>query len=304
MYNMKTSLLILCFSLFSLLGFSQQKYDKLPKIIHSYPQKIIGKTFVLSSEISSDAKNSFYTNLNEAFTEKNNFIQNTDTLKEQYFILKNIHSYPEKKYSNNFILEFENLNNNYTIFFTIDSQNIKSFPFYLSDIDYAEIFSDIDEPIHFTEIIKQEGKNKTELYTIIKSWIATSFVSANEVIQMDDPQNGILICQAAYHYYYPSSKIKYENLKGYIHYTLKIQVKDNRYKVDINNFSHKALNHLWSLGPISNREKYKDGAPYEIMNNAWKNIQLISEIEFKKITSELKNATSGKLPIIDLDDDW
>ena len=52
-----------------------------------------------------------------------------------------------------------------------------------------------EQPIQFDEVIKAEGKSVSEVYTTVKTWVATNFNSAQDVIQMDDPDNGILVCR-------------------------------------------------------------------------------------------------------------
>lgn len=164
-----------------------------------------------------------------------------------------------------------------------------------------------EEAIKFSEVVNEEGKTVQELYPIIKAWIASSFKSANDVIQMDDPNNGIIICKCVFKYIYPGG-IKYANMDGYVTYTLKLQVRDGRYKINIEDFLHRSgavqFTEHWSMGLITTREKYKNKLTYKVFNDAWTDIQYTCENQFKNIVSGLKGATSGSNPVIDSDDNW
>jgi len=62
-------------------------------------------------------------------------------------------------------------------------------------------------PIQCDSVIQAQGKNVAELYPMIKAWAAITYNSANAVIQMDDPQNGILICKGAFKYTAPGGML-------------------------------------------------------------------------------------------------
>lgn len=154
-----------------------------------------------------------------------------------------------------------------------------------------------EEELSFTKVVQADNKSKSELYPIIKTWVASSFKSARDVIQLDDENNGILVCRGSFDYKCPGG-INYMYIAGYVTYTLKIQVKDGRYKVDMSKFSHYSTStkytEEWCMGLITTREKYRDKALYKIYNKAWADVKVKSENEFNTIAEDLEKTTSGK----------
>ena len=113
-----------------------------------------------------------------------------------------------------------------------------------------------DLSIEFSKVIYTDSVGKTKLYVTINDWFATNFKSANDVIQMADKEAGIIIGKGNFSYYYENDKTLFSNYSGftgYIEYTIKVYIKDNRYKVEIFNFSHKSTNvsNSLSLGRIT-----------------------------------------------------
>lgn len=173
---------------------------------------------------------------------------------------------------------------------------------------YPSILKAQDSPLEFSEVINAEGKTVAQIYPIVKSWIAISFKSANSVIQMDDKDNGMIICKGNFSYRAPGGST-YRCIDGAVDFTLKIQIRDGRYKVTLNDFTHKSLDirwsKTWSFDIITNREKYKDSV---LQDNRWK--KTWPDLQFKckefsiKLFKDLNAATSGEKPVIDDENDW
>ena len=166
-----------------------------------------------------------------------------------------------------------------------------------------------EEPIQFDEVIKVEGKGVQELYTTIKLWVATNYNSAQDVIQMDDPESGILVCKGAFDYD-NGGGIMGAVLDGWVFYTLKVQVREGRYKVSVGNFTHKANPvkngvYDWSLGMITTRERAKaKGAVDGRQKKAWKKLKTECEAKAYDLIERLKAATEQGDGLMDTDDDW
>lgn len=166
-----------------------------------------------------------------------------------------------------------------------------------------------EEPIQFDEVVKAEGKSVPELYTTIKMWVATNYNSAQDVIQMDDAQNGILICKGAFEYDNGGGLMGYV-LDGWVDYTLKVQVREGRYKVSVGNFVHKANpvkngTYDWSLGMITTRERAKVNGPVDArQKKAWKKLKTVCKVKAYEIIEGLKAATEQGAGLMDTDDDW
>lgn len=79
-------------------------------------------------------------------------------------------------------------------------------------------------------IINIEGKNSNVIYSSIKAWVAIVFNSANDVIQLDDKENGKLIVKGLSSFSY---KVMGANIGSKCFYTLTIDTKDNRFRYTI-----------------------------------------------------------------------
>lgn len=122
----------------------------------------------------------------------------------------------------------------------------------------------------YTNVVKLDSITKAnELYSIAKSWFAEKYNSAQDVIQLDDKENGKIIGKGKFKY--NSNVFSYSNgTKGYISYTISIAVKDGRYKYEIKNFIHEgnSLNPggAASLGLITADEE----CPCTISTKGWR----------------------------------
>jgi hypothetical protein len=57
----------------------------------------------------------------------------------------------------------------------------------------ASTLPTVDDKINFSAVVPVEGATKDELYARTKLWFANAFTSANDVIQLDDPERGIVL---------------------------------------------------------------------------------------------------------------
>lgn len=81
--------------------------------------------------------------------------------------------------------------------------------------------------IEFSLIIDSLQKSKNDLYLQMKSWVTEKYVSANDVIQLDDKEAGLIIVKGV---------LQYEDWITYRQpHTLKIQLKDNKCRIILTN---------------------------------------------------------------------
>ena len=166
------------------------------------------------------------------------------------------------------------------------------------------------EKLSFSEVIPVDSVNKTQIYAMVRGWVATTYNSAQDVIQMDDKDAGIIICSALFEYSY--GKLRYAAYEGAIDYTLKIQIKDGRFKGELSNFIHKigidhatAMNKNCNLGLITTAEQYTDKGAYKTFhNNVWSDIKSKAEIYSEGIFELLKKVSKENVVQDNKDDDW
>lgn len=89
--------------------------------------------------------------------------------------------------------------------------------------------------IIFSDVVKVDSVSSSELYTRARQWVAVNFVSAKDVIQMDDKQSGTFIVKAMTDV---RTTFMVKSPCGVVTYTLTINVKDGRYKYSFSNLWH------------------------------------------------------------------
>jgi hypothetical protein len=92
-----------------------------------------------------------------------------------------------------------------------------------------------DESGHarFQDVVQVEGVSAADLYSRAKFWAAKAFVSAKNVIQLDDPASGRLVLKG-------SLQESYGGLAEgvWFHFTLTVEVKDGRYRWTLDQFEY------------------------------------------------------------------
>jgi hypothetical protein len=83
--------------------------------------------------------------------------------------------------------------------------------------------------IYYSEVIKVNGKSKDDLFLSAKVWFVNTFNSSNDVVQLIDKKEGMIIGKGIY-------KLK----KGAVSFSVKIIVKEERYKYEVYDFSYEA----------------------------------------------------------------
>lgn len=108
----------------------------------------------------------------------------------------------------------------------------------------APLFSIAQEPtdtlsFNYTGIESVDSVAAKVLYSRAKLFVAQTFKSAKHVIQMDDADAGMLVIKGNI---VPTIKIPLlgKTEYGFAHFTMKIQVKDGRYKYTLSEFDHEA----------------------------------------------------------------
>lgn len=76
----------------------------------------------------------------------------------------------------------------------------------------------------YSKVIEVPNKTSKELYSSAREWFAKTFVSANDVLQMDDLETGKLI-----------GKGIFLLIDWTVNFNLEVIVKDGRYKYDLSN---------------------------------------------------------------------
>jgi len=84
--------------------------------------------------------------------------------------------------------------------------------------------------ITYTSIVKIPKATTDQLYSKIRAWIANTYNSANNVLQMDDKASWTLIAKGVF---------TYPNLhfSSFINYTLTVNIKPEKFRIIITNYT-------------------------------------------------------------------
>lgn len=158
------------------------------------------------------------------------------------------------------------------------------------------------DPFTLSKVIETDSVGKAVLFTAINDWFATTYKSANDVIQMADKESGIIVGNAITPYSYPN--ISYTCYGGHIKYTIKVYVKDNKIKVEMTNFIHEVRpsnSATCELGMITTAEEYATKGLYKnLHNNVWRDIKTKMDTYF----NELALSIEGKTKSVKTDNSW
>jgi hypothetical protein len=138
------------------------------------------------------------------------------------------------------------------------------------------------DQISFIRIVELPGTPKNQIYTRAREWFTFRYPDAKEVLQMEDADNGVLVGKA-----YRTFNVGL--LTERMQYTIKIYVKDNKYKAEITNIYYEdqpAKYNSYSTGIAIRAEAWitdnalykKDGKPRK--NNATYKINTFQNVDF------------------------
>ncbi len=147
------------------------------------------------------------------------------------------------------------------------------------------------------KILELPELSKEQIYSNTKRWIAINFKDSQEVIQLDNKEDGLIICKAVFTVSISSFGQK---PGGHVYYDLIFQIRDNRMRVEVTNVYHSTKlipNSVGSGGNLAN-ERPECGSFMLPMRN-WNDIKEQSLVFFESITSDIE-----KNLLIQVDDDW
>jgi len=148
-------------------------------------------------------------------------------------------------------------------------------------------------PFEFSMVDTLPG-TKNDLYIKAYEWIAKNYTSAKDVIQMNDKEAGKIIVKAIMEV--PGTSNMY-GLMGYdyVHYSLSIDVKDNKYRCVLSDFYHEKGTYQGancSGGSLDNVHSACSG--WYMTDNRWNKIKDIAKNDAENNLSALKKYVRTK----------
>jgi hypothetical protein len=157
----------------------------------------------------------------------------------------------------------------------------------------------------FEKVIETDSVGKAMIFATINDWFATTYNSANDVIQMADKDAGIIIGNGSMSFSYGG--LSYMCYEGYLKYTIKAYIKENRYKIVLTNFNHSVKSGnspQCALGVITTADFYTTkGMSKKYHNNVWAGIKVKAEQYSNEIFMSLEKKTKD-IKIEKVGGDW
>ena len=112
------------------------------------------------------------------------------------------------------------------------------------------------QKVEYVEIVEVPQATKATLFAKAQTWMATTFRSANQTIQLADKETGTLIAKGTMPTRVRAMGRDYP--AGVFRLTMAVQVKDGKYKVTLSEIVHEGdinPNGAATMGPIENSAK-------------------------------------------------
>ena len=169
------------------------------------------------------------------------------------------------------------------------------------------------EPLSFEKVIKADSIDKNVLFVAINEWFTTNYSSSKDVIQMSDKEQGVIIGKGNSKFIHTPSKFSLTRYGGVIHHTVKCYVKDNRYKVIVQDFNHEDVSvdyyngspvEATDFGLITHAELYVEKGLYKnYINEAWEQLKAQS-FDFANDVFEGLEEKTNSIGLELADDSW
>lgn len=143
--------------------------------------------------------------------------------------------------------------------------------------------------ITYEGVVQVPGASKADLYSRAHDWVAKTYRSANDVLQLQDKDAGHLIVKG----FTPVSS-RGSNF-GLVRHTLTIYVKDGRYKYVVTDLIHEdgGLPDLYSAGPLE-QEKAKFFVINVGAEQPWADIKGQANHQARVMVADLESAMTLK----------
>lgn len=144
------------------------------------------------------------------------------------------------------------------------------------------------------DTVIQTSLSQKIAYQKAAAWVATSYNSAQDVVQLSDSESATIIGKGVFNHSYGSS-MKHGSVWGLIHYTLTIRCKDNRIRVTIQDFRHEAQTKTTiskDLGLV-NTGAHPEWGHVKFISEYWSDLQRYcqeySHVLIQNLLSDLEN---------------
>lgn len=151
------------------------------------------------------------------------------------------------------------------------------------------------EKFSYTQIDSSKG-TKTELFVKARIWVANAFVSAKDVIQMEDKDAGKIIAKGLFKI--EGAKGGFGNLLGYdnVWFTISIDVKDSKYRCVLSDYKHEGGNYNGSSSGGLMSKDTPDCGTFFLPKSRWNKFKLRAREQSEEILKKLSETMNNPLP--------
>lgn len=103
---------------------------------------------------------------------------------------------------------------------------------------------------YYSDVVHVEGATKDELYQRGIEWVTNTFRGPKTAIQIQDKEAGNIVCKGVFEIPLPA--------EDYVFYSMRIIVKDGRYKYILSNMYHEGT---WNKGTTRNAGLLENDKP-------------------------------------------
>lgn len=150
--------------------------------------------------------------------------------------------------------------------------------------------------ITFVKIIEVKGKSKSEIYSNVKNWITENYKSPKDVINIDDKESGIILLKS---FFLNTQTIAISNgtinIKANYYFSLKINIKDSKYKITITDLEQQGLSEFTSSGYTGGKSPLERAV---LINIKDENYDKVYDIR-KKMADVIKKEMNGIISSIE-----
>lgn len=144
--------------------------------------------------------------------------------------------------------------------------------------------------LRYVEVVPVEGASADALYDRAEIWVSQTFQNPAKVMKYQNKENHQLILNPLTQFNF-SKFIGSEGVKGTIEYTIKINTREGRYRIEITDCYHHGR--LYSFGLLTSdsvlTEKKLRGTTLKWEQNVWTELLSTMRKEMLLLTSSLKN---------------
>ena len=163
-------------------------------------------------------------------------------------------------------------------------------------------------PISFSQVVDVPNTNKDQLFDLIMEWLTTRYKNSKAVVQLSNKEQGLIVLKGSDTWNQPKGFGANHAFDGWLNHTIKIQVKDNKFKIELFDVNHESKFPSapgWggsnSLGILTDREIYGDKPKYSLYHNkAWP----MMKVQSKEFFDDTVNLIRTGIQNFKKDDDF